>query len=187
MNLLSSAQSMKDVMNVLSGVIDEHPLCVEVGCTYVCSEGNEVHTTTNNIGDLCAQANGHLISIDVDPESIKFAKAFTGEPFHITFMTGPAEHILQKPEFQNISMLVLDGANEPHQALIQFKTIQRQLAEHHFVLVDDIHNPNAHKWKKVVPFLKEAGYKWIEIPTPTGLFVAWKNYNLGDSDEIQSQ
>jgi hypothetical protein len=48
----------------------------------------------------------------------------------------------------------------------------------HFVLVDDIHNPNSVKHKRMVPILKDYGYDCIEVPTPTGMLVATKGYKL---------
>ena len=60
----------------------------------------------------------------------------------------------------------------------EFREVEAILADKHFVLVDDIHNPNSVKYKKMVPLLKQLGYDWVEVPTPTGMLVAAKGYSL---------
>lgn len=174
-------------------------VCVETGCTYVCPPGNEVHTTTNNIYELVVWEHGILYSLDNDPAHLDFAqeqcrraaarlfgdKEWTAD---FNFIEGDSVASLKalskkwsgKGDGNSIQLLCLDSKefDEDHM-VYEYEAIRSSLhPTHHFVLVDDIHNPNSVKYKKTVPLLKGAGYSWCEVPTPTGMFVAAKGYSL---------
>lgn len=188
---------MKTVREVCQyiGSLRDSAICVETGCMYTCPVGNEVHTTTNNIYKYIVQDHGVFYSLDIDPEHLEFARTFcrplqeaNGWHADLYFVEGDSVESLRKIRKKwsgngpgnSIEVLWLDskGFDEDHM-VNEYLAIKDSLCpERHFVLVDDIHNPNSVKYKKMVPLLKSLGYQYIEVPTPTGLFVAAKGYPL---------
>jgi len=140
-----------------------------------------VHTTTNNLVDfICDPKEGHLFSLDMDSEHIRFAQELLGRDAPVTFVLGDSVHSLKILFIsQPISVLCLDSKEfDEYHMVHEYNAIKHALADKHFVLVDDIHNPNSVKYKKMVPLLKELGYASVEVPTPTGMLVASKGYPL---------
>jgi len=67
--------TVRDICKFIGGAVVGPPVCVETGCTYVCAEGDEKHTTTNNLYEhVCKGRFGYLFSFDVDAVHIEFAK-----------------------------------------------------------------------------------------------------------------
>jgi len=173
-------ETVRDVCKYIGSVIENNPVCIETGSTYYIPEENLIHTTTNNIVDhVCAPNNGMLFSVDIDEEHQNQAKKVTNQNY-VKFLTGDSIEILSNLKIPTVDILCLDSKefDEEH-AVKEFRCVEPYLRYNkHFVLVDDIHNTNSVKWKKIVPILKDLDYKYIEVPTPTGLFVATKGYNL---------
>jgi hypothetical protein len=179
--------TIRDICQHIGKIIRDAPSCIETGTMYVCLPGNEIHTTTNNIMEfIVAPKNGTLWSLDIDQEHIDFSKSFckkySGALLHllgdsVEMMERLASNLLT---FGNkVDLLCLDGKEFDEDHMVnEFNAIKDRLAEKHFVLVDDIHNQNSVKYKKMVPILKELDYSYLEVPTPTGMFVAWKGYNF---------
>jgi len=177
-----------------SQIVPGAAVCVETGCMYTCPPGNEVHTTTNNIYEYVAGYHGILYSLDIDYEHIEFARQFVRplqmalEGADIYFIEGDSVASLTelsnkwsgKGNGNSIDLLCLDSKEFDEDHMVnEFNAIKSSLhPERHFVLVDDIHNPNSVKYKKMVPILKGLGYSWKELHTPTGMFVAAKGYSL---------
>lgn len=178
-------KTVKEVCQFIGKTAHPFPVCVETGCSYTCGPGNEIHTTTNNLVEFVAKPNqGRLISFDIDPEHIKFAKDFTAYlDFEVEFVCG--DSVVQMVDYFRESSLVIDVLcldskefDEDHM-VNEYNAVKGFLRpEKHFVLVDDIHNPNSVKYKKMVPILKNKGYEYREVATPTGLFVASQGYSL---------
>lgn len=195
-------KTIRDICKYIGSVIPRYPVCVETGCMYVCNSGNEPHTTTNNILEfICKPNNGRLVAFDVDAEHINFAKKFITDNalydkavfilgdsvIEMTREMSPLYEIRESfsesdPDGRpfTIDVLCLDSKEFDEDHMVnEFNAVKDFLkADKHFVLVDDIHNPNSVKYKKMVPILKDLGYSWIEVPTPTGMFVATKGYKL---------
>ncbi len=180
-----------DVCKRLGEILCDKPNCVETGTMYTCPPGNEPHNTTSNIMEyICGPLDGVLHSLDIDVEHVNFAQDFC-EPIIERVGGSLVHHVGDSAEVMNwlasqmtedgekVDLLCLDGKefDEPHMVK-EFDAIKHRLAEKHFVLVDDIHNANSVKWKLMVPILKELDYSFIEVPTPTGMFVAWKGYEF---------
>ncbi len=194
-------KTVRDVCMYIGSMVSSFPVCVETGCMYVCNPGDEVHTTTNNILEfICKPKLGRLVSYDVDIEHINYAKEFVAhiECNPAVFISGDSVTELKKEvkplyeirdSFQDghpdglpfiVDVLCLDSKEFDEDHMVnEYNAVKDFLRkDRHFVLVDDIHNPNSVKWKKMVPILKDLGYSWIEVPTPTGMFVAAKGYEL---------
>lgn len=197
-------KTVRDVCEYIGQLMKSFPVCVETGCAYTCAPGDEVHTTTNNILEyICLPNRGRLASFDIDSDHINFAKGFVSSiklehPGDCVFVCGDSvekmksafEHLYEIrdsfPEgdpdgmpFQ-IDVLCLDSKEFDEDHMVnEFLAVKAFLKpDKHFVLVDDIHNPNSVKYKKMVPLLKDLGYDYVEVPTPTGMFVATKGYPL---------
>lgn len=180
-------KTVRDICRYIGSVIEECPLCIETGTMYTCPPGNEPHNTTSNILEfICAPNQGVLYSLDIDPEHIEFSEKWNEKYADLLYcMEGDSVETLEKLKYelydfgQEVNILCLDGKefDEPHMVK-EYMAIKDCLAEKHFVLVDDIHNPNSVKYKEMVPVLKELGYLYVEVPTPTGMFVATKGYEL---------
>lgn len=184
-------KTVREVCEYIGSVVGDGAVCVETGCTYTCTPGNEVHTTTNNIYIHIVHDNGILYSLDMDPEHLKFAHDFIQDWLvnaDVHFIEGDSVDSLVQlskkwpgtGDGNSIDVLCLDSKEFDEDHMVnEFNAIKNSLhPERHFVLVDDIHNPNSVKYKKMVPILKSLGYSWIEVPTPTGMLVAAKGYEL---------
>jgi len=161
------------------------PICVETGCICTDDQGNRFDTTTNNIMEfICAPKNGSLYSFDINPKSIEIARNYAPLNAHVNFIQGDSVDNIK--EFVATSGLKidllcldsLDGVGNENHMLNEFMAARNALAESHYILVDDIHNPGSVKYKDTVPFLKTLGYNFVEVETPTGMFVAAKNYPI---------
>lgn len=195
-------KTIRDVCKFIGKKVPTFAVCVETGCSYINPPGNEVHTTTNNLAEFVAKPNkGRLISFDIDPEHIAFAKEFTKHlemmGSELLFICGDSVEMMHKefdflhdiekdlPNHSDgkpflIDVLCLDSKEFDEDHMVnEYNAVKSFLRpEKHFVLVDDIHNPNSVKYKKMVPILKELGYQYKEINTPTGLFLAAKGYDI---------
>ena len=177
--------TVRDVCKYIGKVIVDLPTCVETGCTYVLARSEDIiHTTTNNIIDyICRPKEGYLYSLDVEPIHINFASNLVGANAPVEFVLGDSVQSLKELHTQlsidGIDVLCLDSKEfDEYHMVNEFLAVQNCLNEKHFILVDDIHNPNSVKYKKMTPILKELGYGWMEVSTPTGLFLASKGYSL---------
>jgi hypothetical protein len=185
-------KTIRDICKYIGSVVDDGAVCVETGCSYVCHPGNEEHTTTNNIYEYINKPHGIFYSLDIDPEHIDFACEFVRplldghadmhfvEGDSVTSLETLSKQWSGKGNGNSIDVLCLDSKDFDEDHMVnEFNAIRGSLhPDKHFVLVDDIHNPNSVKYKKMVPILKNLGYTWIEVPTPTGMFVAAKGYKL---------
>jgi len=168
----------------LAQVVHRPPVCVETGTMYAIEESNLIHTTTNNIFNfLCRPCGGKLFSLDIDKEHQEAARTLCYGPDCI-YLEGDSVESLDKLKLHFseeqicVDVLWLDSKefDEAH-AVKEFCAIKDCLRpDKHFIMVDDIHNSNSVKYKWVVPILKSIGYSYVEIPTPTGLFVSWCGY-----------
>lgn len=189
---------MKTVLEVckfIGSLVDEGAVCVETGCSYTSPPGNDVHTTTNNIYEYITREHGIFYSLDIDPTHIEFAEEFVKHLHTVDsdlhFMLGDSVESLKelalkwsgKGNGDSIDVLCLDSKEFDEDHMVnEYEAIKGSLhPDKHFVLVDDIHNPNSVKYKKMVPILKELGYACVEIPTPTGMLVAAKGYPLPEA------
>ncbi len=184
-------KTVRDICQYIGSVIVRRPVCIETGTMYTCPPGNESHNTTSNLLEyVCAPSEGILYSIDIDPEHIDFSREYCkgkGRVYYVeddsvTYLKWLVELMDRMPapyNTYNVDLLCLDSKEFDEDHMVnEYNAIKDQLAEKHFVLVDDIHNPNSVKWKKMVPLLKDLSYSYIEVPTPTGMFVAAKGYTL---------
>lgn len=179
-------KTVRDICQYIGSVIVKKPVCIETGTMYTCPPGNEPHNTTSNILDyICAPANGVLYSIDIDPEHVAFSRSFCeskGRVYYICedsveYLTWLSSVLSMLPQAYRIDLLCLDSKEFDEDHMVnEYNAIKENLAESHFVLVDDIHNSNSVKYRKLVPILKDLDYAYIEVPTPTGMFVASKGY-----------
>jgi len=157
---------------------------VETGCTYVCAEGDEKHTTTNNLYEhVCKGRFGYLFSFDVDAVHIEFAKGLLPKNNRAKFILGDSVRQLKSwaggLSCPWVDILCLDSKEFDEDHMVnEYNAIKHKLMPRHFVLVDDIHNPNSVKYVKMVPLLKQLDYNCVEVPTPTGMLVATKGYFL---------
>lgn len=192
-------KTVREICQHIGTLLRNCPVCVETGCMYVCSPGDEVHTTTNNILEfICAPTHGRLVSFDMDPEHIAFAKEFVKDiNAEVIFVEGDSVTEMRKEHeplreieasfapddpdriTYRVDVLCLDSKEFDEDHMVnEYREMEQFLKYRHFVLVDDIHNPNSVKYKRMVLLLKEMGYDWVEVPTPTGMFVAAKGYPL---------
>lgn len=185
-------KTVRDICKYIGSVVGPGAVSVETGCSYCCFPGDEIHTTTNNIYEYISKEHGILYSLDIDPVHIEFAENFI-EPLRtehsdIKFMEGDSVLSLKtlrykwsgKGDGNSIDVLCLDSKEFDEEHMVnEFNAIKDSLhPDKHFVLVDDVHNPNSVKYKKMLPILKGMGYSWVEVPTPTGMFVATNGYKL---------
>lgn len=172
--------TIADVCDFMQKHLRSGIIIVETGCTYTSAADTLKDVTTPNLARLARNLDGALYSIDNDPEHIRYSQALLDayEYSPVVFICGNSVEVLRKASMPKIDVLCLDSLNDADHMMNEFLAIEHHLAPNHYVLVDDIHNPNAVKWKKLVPHLKKNGYRGIEIPTPTGLFLATKGYPL---------
>ena len=175
--------TMRQVCQYIGQTIKKQPLCIETGSAYVIQETNLIHTTTNNIVEhICVPNKGVLFSLDIDAGHQTLANYACSDKSSVVFLYGDSVDSLRALSRLELSvdLLCLDSAEFDEDHMVrEFDAIHHSLnREKHFILVDDIHNPNSVKFKKMVPLLKKYSYNFIEIGTPTGLFVAAKGYKL---------
>jgi len=181
---MQSIKTVRDVCKFIANFVGHKPLCLETGCTYTCAEGNEIHTTTNNIWEyVCAPRGGLLWSFDIDDEHIKFATSMLDPEANVNFVHGDSVRCMKDLVSQGdikgpVNVLCLDSKEFDEDHMVnEYNAVKGILADKHFVLVDDIHNPNSVKYKKMVPVLRGLGYFESEIPTPTGMLLASKGFS----------
>jgi predicted O-methyltransferase YrrM len=157
---------------------------------YTCPEGNEKHTTTNNLFNCFCEDGGTLYSLDISIEHAEFARKFCskGKQGHIIIIGDSVDSLtklspLLEDASYKVEVLCLDSKDFDEDHMVnEYNAIKERLAEKHYVLVDDIHNPNSVKYKKMVPELKRLGYECLEINTPTGMLIASKGLPLPEKD-----
>ena len=186
-------RTVRDICKYIGAAVCDGPVCIETGCTYIMDPGNEIHTTTNNLMEyVCLYKHGILFSLDVSQEHLDFALATMPEgddtyQVDIHLVLGDSVDSLKvlgqewdgSGEGNSVDVLCLDSKEFDEDHMVnEYNAIKHALAVKHFVLVDDIHNENSVKYKKMVPILKELGYSYLEVPTPTGMFFATKGYML---------
>lgn len=173
-------KTVAEVCNFIEKHIRNKPVLVETGCTYTSTPEDLVHTTTNNFAALAEHKGGILYSFDNEPSHIEYARTIIDKQGHVVFLCGNSvEEIKEWKSYAPfVDLVCFDSANDAEHTMAEYEAVKSHLCEKHYILVDDIHNPNAVKWKKLVPYLKELGYKGVEIPTPTGLFLTSKGYPL---------
>lgn len=179
--------TVEDVCKYIGSVISDAPVCIETGCTWTMPPENEIHTTTNNLYKYVVVPNdGHLFSLDIDKTHIEFATSILCsipvEVHSFNFMHGDSVDSMRSLRSilgeASVDLVCLDALGDPEHTAQEYVEIKSCLKEKHFVLVDDIHNPNSIKYKTIVPMLKELGYKYKEIFTPTGLFLSCVGYDI---------
>jgi hypothetical protein len=154
---------------------------------YCCPEGNEEHVTTYNIlKRIVEPKEGILYSLDIDSGHIDFSQEYCKDVKAIcVYVEGDSvvslEHLSLTLEFgtAKFDLLCLDSKDFDEDHMVnEYNAISGNLSEAHYVLVDDIHNPNSVKYKKMVPELVRLGYETLEISTPTGMLIATKGLPL---------
>lgn len=173
-------KTVRDICRHLEATLNYQPMIVETGCTYG-TPANLADTTTNNLAAVAAFLDGMLVSADINEDHIAFARQFVaGMGLHATFLLGDSVLTLSSLTFSHgLDVLCLDSKEFDEDHMVhEYEAVKHQLNDRHFVLVDDIHNGSSVKFKKMVPMLKDLGYDWREVPTPTGMFVAAKGYDL---------
>ena len=175
-------KTVRDVCKYVGRTIKNNPVCIETGCTYTMPPGNEIHTTTNNICEyIVSPLNGMLYSLDIDKDHILYAsnlEAVVEAGEHIEFMVGDSVNSLNSLREtlvfygRGVDFICFDSKEFDEDHMVnEFNAIVQVLSKKHFILVDDIHNLNSVKYKKLVPILKELYRSYFEVPTPTGMFV----------------
>ena len=193
-------KTVRDICKYIGSVICDGPVCVETGCTYTMAPGSEMHTTTNNIAEhICLYNHGILFSLDLSQEHLDFAATVLPHSIedeyclHVNFILGDSVGSLKMLGQEwygdgpgnSIDLLCLDSKEFDEDHMVkEYNAIKHSLAEKHFVLVDDIHNPNSVKYKKMVPILKDLGYEYVEVKTPTGMLVTTKGYKLPGGSSV---
>lgn len=178
--------TVRDICKFLSQHLPDKPVCIETGTMYTCPEGNEVHTTTNNLLEFVCAGKGDLYSLDIDKEHVAFSENFCCNlPSTALYFIGDSVQSLKslaRKTFK-VNLLCLDSKEFDEDHMVnEYEAIAECLAEKHYVLVDDIHNENSVKYKKMVPELLRLGYETIEISTPTGMLIATKGLPLPAED-----
>lgn len=186
--------NFRDLCFEISRVICKNPVCIETGSTYDIRPENLMNTSTNNLYRTMILINkGELHSFDIDPEHQNTAKILCENNDSVVFRLGDSVEKLK--EFVSTVKYAMQSANEDQKfidlvlfdskdgdtmhMLHEYEILEPYLKDKHFILIDDIHNPNSNKWVRLVPILKASGkYTYGEINTPTGLFVAWKGYDF---------
>lgn len=172
--------TFEDVAWFIRWHIDYTPICVETGTVYTFLKDQLWHNTTNNIvKTICEPLNGRLYSIDLLDRTSVINELFSLQGLdtsRVIHLVGDSIEQIQKLSVDTIDLLCLDSGEDPDLLVEEFRAARPKLAKNHYVLVDDIHNPNSVKHKKIVPMLKDLGYDWIEVATPTGLFLSARGY-----------
>lgn len=183
-------KTIKDVCEWAGSVLPVGAMCVETGSTYIVKEENLIHTTTNNIANFIVKPlNGSLYSFDISSEHQEVSKRLCAGLNNIEFVLGDSvERLGSFTPSATVDFLCLDSKEfDPAHMVKEFEAIKKHLSKNHLVLVDDIHNSKSVKWVQMVPMLKDLGYSWIEVPTPTGLFIASTGYSLKGLSLVSSE
>lgn len=174
--------SVREVCKFLARHLPEKPVCIETGTMYCCAEGSEAHTTTNNLLEFVCAGKGDLYSLDIDKEHVAFSEEFCSTlPSTALYFIGDSVESLESLSRNTlkVDLLCLDSKDFDEDHMVnEYNAIASCLRDNHYVLVDDIHNPNSVKFKKMVPELLRLGYETVEISTPTGMLIATKGLPL---------
>lgn len=178
--VLTDLRTFDEVAQFISKHIDKNPFCIETGTAYGFPPENPYWNTTPCIVKrICEPHNGQLISIDLEDRSENINKLFAfgdTDLNRVRLLKGNSLDVLRNLSLSKLDLLCLDSGEDEDLLLNEYLIVQHFLSEKHYILVDDIHNQNSVKYKKIVPLLKELGYDWVQIPTETGLFVSAKGY-----------
>lgn len=170
-------RTFRDVCKDIGMKIKNTPVCIETGSTFrMPYQSDLVDNTTLNLYQYIVEPRGGVLySLDKDPQCEKIVKDLCGSK--VIFLLGDSVQSIEKLPVSQIDVLCLDSAENSNHMVNEYMAAKDKLAEEHIVLVDDVHNPSSVKYKKMVPLLKELEYEWFQVPTPTGLFVAWKGFD----------
>lgn len=190
MELSGAMQSMKtvaDICKYIGSIVDGNALCVETGCTYAWTQAelDQGYSTTYSIAKyICEPTDGMFYSIDNDASKIEVSRNMVElkcPSIERIFICMDSVEALKHLALTSIivDVLCLDSKEgDPEHMANEYLSIKDRLADRHFIMIDDIHNPSSVKWKKLVPMLKDMNYNYIEVPTPVGMFLASKGYPL---------
>jgi len=182
--------TFREVCAFIEKYLPKNASLLETGCMYTLSENNGVHNTTINLANVAANLDGRLFSFDINKNHIDFARSCVKYiKADVRFYLGDSADSLQDPRFKGyrVDVACFDSKEFDRNHMVkEYTAVAPILSKKHYILVDDIHNEGSVKYKNLVPILKEAGYSWCEISTPTGLFVATKGYPLPIGDDSVS-
>jgi len=181
---LTKWRTVRDICKYIGSVIDDNPICIETGTTYFYLPEALEHHTTNNIAKyICAPKKGLLYSLDIDPQVEMINSLFKDDEVStdslVMWQVDSVQGIQDVGHHvDQVDLVCLDSAEDATHMVNEYKMAAPMLKDKHFVLVDDIHNEGSVKYLDMVPMLKKLGYKWVQVPTPTGMFVAAKGYDI---------
>lgn len=177
-------RSIEKICKLIGPQVPQNPICVETGMVFQYEQTALQHHTTNNLTKfVCEPKDGILYGLDIDPQMEIISKILRDTQVDVKFLKvfkcDSVVGIKKVIKLVNqIDVLCLDSNEDPDHTMAEFETAFPKLAKKHFILVDDIHNPNSNKYKKIVVHLKQLGYEWRQVPTPTGMLIATKGYLL---------
>ena len=178
----TSLRTFDEVSTFIGEHICSHPICVETGTAYGFPIDDPYWNTTSSlVKRICEPLDGKLISIDIEDRSKNIDALFAaGDPerSRVSLLQGDSRLVMKDIDFGKIDLLCLDSGEDPDLLLDEYLAVQDQLAEQHYVLVDDIHNTHSVKYEKIVPLLIHMSYNWMQVPTETGLFVSSLGYPI---------
>ena len=160
---------------------------IETGTAYWWDPEHTEHSTTACLVKYLTQPlEGMLYTIDIESrwkhvQMLSLAAGFNQKYINVIkndsvkAINDLASNTLSD---KSVSVLCLDSGEDPDHTVQEFLATKKLLNDNHYVLVDDIHNAGSFKYFNIVPLLQKEGYDYVQIPTPTGLFVASKNLPL---------
>jgi len=190
-------RSLRDICQFINKHINKNPFCVETGCTWQFLPSALQHHTTNNILKYVAMPHdGMLITIDIEDRSEVIQKLLMSDNISsdcpLGFLVDESvraigalargDWIFQNKDMRSsgknpqIDLLCLDSSEDAQHMVDEYLAAEPALAEKHYLLIDDIHNPGSVKYLDMVPLMKEKGYDWVQVPTPVGMMVCAKGY-----------
>lgn len=183
---LTDLRTFDETMIFIAQHIQKNTVCFETGTTYCFRSHLPYWNTTSSIAKRILEPNGGMLwSFDlinrreVLKELFALGNLNLNNVIHIVGNSvDKIKRMMNEGITLPIDLVCLDSGEDEDLLVDEYNALKDHLNEKHYILVDDIHNKNSVKYKKIVPLLKELGYDWVQIPTETGLFVAAKGYPI---------
>lgn len=110
----------------------EYLNCLETGTI---RSYNEKHESTRHISEVIG-SNGHLKSLDIEPEHIKVSKTICKGLENITWIECDSLEYLKKDE-DKYHFVLLDSVNDPTHIMEEFKLVAKRVHVGGCIMIDD--------------------------------------------------
>ncbi len=122
-----------DAIQEVKGRFAEQICCIETGTI---RSYDDKHESTRHIADALG-SRGHLISVDINPDSIRISKDICKDRTNIEWILASSTDYLKRLQNERFHFALLDSANDKDLIFSEFTLLIPHMAEDSIVIIDD--------------------------------------------------